>query len=335
MSEQLEREQTGFANNSTSGESVHQEVKQLRAEIAEIRDLLVNITKRPKGFARFRPSLRTIFVTTALIACGLSWMVYETKRSKQVEAAAEQLARLGANVATKPSDRLFVSLLPGRPASPPVSLQVVLGRELFVEPSSLTLNRRTNNPLSQDEQKSLLKALSKIDSLSSLRLYGIELSAADLDSIWQMTDLQSLVIPHSRLSRGPLKGISNLPLQSLDVSHTLFDDSAINSLIKCQDLRTINLDRTAVTGAGLMALSGLPNLTVLKIRRCDISLTTVQEFSKQMPNCFIEYEPLLFDSSGNVNNRLSSTLRVQFGPKQRGSYNPNPALGVWGNLRSF
>ncbi len=308
--------------------AIESELRGLRSELAEVKTLLQAELGSRKSQRWWRPNLRLLFVFTAIAACWFAWLSYELQRSKRVEAAGHELARIGATVTSRPSERLLVATLPGRPVDPPAPLRDLLGHDLFVQPDTITIQKR----LSDEEKVRLVKSLSVIDSFRQVRIEQTDLASEDIAPLWKMNNLQSLFLRGTRLSRCPLNGLANLKLKYFDASHTLFDDSAARSLAECEDLVSIKLDRTAITAVGLKQFTRLGNLSELHIRRCPIDVKAVQAFSDQMPNCYIEYEPLIFNASGRADTTLSAQQRLQFGPRRRGYYRSDTPSPAWGRL---
>ncbi|GAB5402485.1 MAG: hypothetical protein Aurels2KO_07160 [Aureliella sp.] len=306
---------------------VKSELRAVRSELAEVRQLLQEELGARKARRIWRPSLRVLFVLTAVAACWSAWLSYELQRSKRVKTAGQELARIGATITSRPSERLLVATLPGRPADPPAPIRDLLGRDLFTQPDTIRIQKQ----LTDEEKARLVGSLSAIDSFREVRIENTKLSSNDMAPIWRMPNLQSLFLRSTRLSRCPLDRLAQLDLRYFDASHTLFDDSAAASLAECADLVSIKLDRTALTPVGLMQFTKLQNLSELHIRRCPINLKAVQAFSDQMPNCYIEYEPLIFNSSGRVDTARSSQQRLRFGPRQRGYYRSEPSQ-AWGRF---
>lgn len=310
--------------------SVHDELSDLRGELKRIRQLLENSGGRSRSKTTAWWSLRNLFIVLTLLACFFAWTSYEIRRSKRIRSAAEELASLGASVTSRPSERLLVSMLPGRPNAPPAALRYALGPDLFVDLERLTINK----PLNPSDRERFLYALGRVKGLRDVRIYNTQLSSGDLEPLWEMAELTTLQLPHTRLSRGSLSGIEKVPLIYFDASHTLFDDAAATSLSGCESLEVVKLDRTAITDSGVKQLAKLTKLRELHIRRSPISLKAVVALSAAMPDCYILYEPLIVDNNGNSDTVRSRRLRRTFGTRNKGHYRSDIRQAPW-NLFSL
>lgn len=288
------------------------DVELLRDEIRSLREGLIhqNDLLHHRG-SWFRPSLKTLFVLITLCACWFAWLALEQRRSERISSAVEKAESLGATVGVGPSERLFVSLLPGSPASPPPAVVRLFGRELLNDATTLHKVRGSN----AEEMKELAAAARQIDALRYIKINAVPLSMAELEQILELSELTHLDISRTRLERGPWPGISSTPLKYLVAAHTLTDDQAAASFSRCRSLMYLDLTRTSVSDAGLMELAKLPDLRMLRILRCPITLAAVQKFSKLKPECRIEYEPLVFSQSGGVNLLAIRSQRINLGPK--------------------
>ncbi|HBE72161.1 MAG TPA: hypothetical protein DDW52_28840 [Planctomycetaceae bacterium] len=281
----------------------------------EIRTLREGLTRQNALLHRrgnwFQPNLKTLFLLVTLVACWFAWLSLEQRRSERVSAAVEKAESLGATVGMGPSERLFTSLLPGSPASPPPVVVRLFGRDLLNDAQTLHKVRGS----SAEEMKELVQATKQLDALKYIKINAVPLAMDDLEQMLELTELTHLDISRTRLEQGPWHGIADTPLKYIVAAHTLTDDQAASSFADCPSLMYLDLTRTSVTDAGLMELAKLPDLRFLRILRCPITLAAVQKFSKLKPECRIEYEPLVFSNGGGMNLLAIRSQRINLGPK--------------------
>ncbi|MEZ6137204.1 MAG: hypothetical protein R3C53_20125 [Pirellulaceae bacterium] len=326
----------------------------LKLQLAKIDERLGAITKllerqsdwqRARNAWRWRPSLKTLFVAIAMLACMAAWFGAEMRKSKREHQAIATLMSNGAQVQLGPSESILVALLPGTPADPPAILRRWLGPELFssvkhigytdttrsgfiqgnvyvpyITPNYRSSSRRTPrnrvatvNRGSFDEVR---KALAATPEVKGVRLSGFKLSTDQLAEVFALSNLESLDLSRTQLDQESISAISSTRLRWFDGSHTWLGDQAAFDLSKCSGLSHLNLDRTTLTDDGLEYLKSLEELKYLSIQRVPVTLAAVKKFADAMPNCFIQYQPLCFDDKG-VQDPAASMLQAQtFGQPQ-------------------
>jgi hypothetical protein len=258
-----------------------------------------------------RRSLRSLFVVLACTAALAAWCGTEIRRSQAQAKARNALANLGAQVQSVPSSSLFVALLPGSPSEPPAAIRRMLGRDIFTELSDVALIGKGGTVAANVSD--FREAIKNARTLKSVQLQGITLGTDDLTEVFQLPELELLNVSHTRLDQQPIAEIANTSLRWFNGSHTWLGDQAAYDLSFCQQLENIYMDRTTLTDAGLEYLTRLKNLRHLSVLRTHVSLAAVTKFAAEMPDCFIDYEPLVFDSRGRQDAAASMKGKRNFG----------------------
>ena len=210
----------------------------------------------------------------------------------------------------EPRDSLVVSLLPGAPESPPRTVANALGEDFFRVVTNVSTRAHTGIAANQ---KSVLPAISSLTELQRLRLVDLSLRTGDLRPLAKLTHLKSLDLNRTGLDNGGLSWLPSTRLQWFNASHTRLGDRMLVDLLQCTDLRYLNMERTTVSDAGLKHLYGQKQLKYLNLKRCPVSLVAVQKLSAAIPNCAIQYEPLVFTRDGKVDAKAARRGFVNLG----------------------
>lgn len=101
---------------------------------------------------------------------------------------------------------------------------------------------------------------------TAVQLDGPGVTDADLAIVAQLTSLQVLHLPHTRISDDGLAQLGPLVrLQHLNLGDTTISDAAVIPLANLTSLRTLNLPQTRVTPAGEARLRKLlPNCSIYR-----------------------------------------------------------------------
>ena len=99
----------------------------------------------------------------------------------------------------------------------------------------------------------------------------------DLQSVRQFHDLKILKLPGLPGTPKITDRLEGLPVSVLDVSDSRISDSAFSTIASLRNLKTLDIDRTLTTDAGLAQLKGTPNLSEISVFGTAITSTSVSE----------------------------------------------------------
>ena len=276
-------------------------LESLESEVGRLTDFLSSQVEARKKRRR-RITIRLLLGAVALFAGLFAWYSAAFRASRQQAAAVDQLISEGVFVSYEPRDSLAVSLLPGAPESPPRTVATALGEDFFRAVTNVSTRAYTGIAANK---KSVLPAVSSLTQLQRLRLVDLSLRTADLRPLAKLSHLKSLDLNRTGLDNGGLSWISSTQLQWFNASHTRMGDRVLRDLSQCADLQYLDMERTTVSDIGLRHLYGQKQLKHLNLKRCPISLAAVQKLSATIPNCAIQYEPLVFTPDGKVDARAA------------------------------
>ncbi|PQO44789.1 hypothetical protein C5Y93_16965 [Blastopirellula marina] len=143
----------------------------------------------------------------------------------------------------------------------------------------------------REEVEGLVREIVRLDHIEHLHVGRTPLTAAELSLIAENVDIDSINAAMIDLQYGDiLPGLATCNVQELDLSHTWFSDPATADLPT--SLVDLNLERTAVTDAGLDQFVRLTNLEHLNLKRTPTTEAAIETLRAKMPWCTIDWEPL-------------------------------------------
>ena len=284
-------------------------LESLESEVGRLTDFLSSQAEARKKRRR-RITIRLLLVTVALFAGLFAWYSAAFRESRQQAAAVDQLVSEGVYVTYEPRESLAVGLMPGPPESPPRTIASALGEDFFRAVTNVST--RAHSGIAANKTPVLL-AISSLTQLQRLRLSDLSLRTADLRPLAQLSHLKSLDLNRTGLDNGGLSWLTKTQLQWFDASHTRLGDRVLSDLSQCPDLQYLNMERTTVSDAGLKHLYGKKRLKQLNLKRCPVSLAAVQKLSATIPNCAIQYEPLVFTRDGKVDVQAARRGNINLG----------------------
>ncbi|WP_146517810.1 hypothetical protein Pla52nx_000321 [Stieleria varia] len=301
------------ANAQTDGSTrpvghLASQLSDLRVELARLAELLAEQSATRKR--RRRITIRGLML--AAVGFGLLFAYYSHlyRNSLDQSRLADQLSAQAAFISYEPRKSLLLSLLPGDIASPPAAMAQWLGQDFFTEITNVSTNAPTASPR---DPAAVIQAVAGLPSIKRLRLTGLTVSTLQLDSLDRLNQLESLDLTRTVLDYGSMPWLRNARLKWFSAAHTRFSDPALADLCQCTQLRHIDLERTAVTDKGIQLLSQLPNLRYVKLHRTPTTKSEVLKLSKAMPNCVIDWEPLVMNANGQINGGATRRGRIRLG----------------------
>jgi hypothetical protein len=125
-----------------------------------------------------------------------------------------------------------------------------------------------------------LKELKNLKSLTTLQLFGTEVSDVGLKDLKDLKNLTTLGLAFTKVTDVGLKQLKDLQnLILLDLGNTKVTDAGLKELKVLQNLAFLKLDTTKVTDAGLKELKVLEKLTSLDLgstQTTDVGLTELK-----------------------------------------------------------
>jgi hypothetical protein len=200
--------------------------------------------------------------------------------------------------------------MPGDPDQPPGLLVDRLGDDFFRAVTNVSTG--TAGAIARDKNE-VMQAVADLKQLRRLRLTHLQLNTSDLNGLAKLSDLQSLDLSRTRLDPGSIRWVGGTQMRWFNASHTWLGDRALYDLSQCPELQQLHLERTSVTDAGLEYLKSATKLRYLNLKRCPVTLAAVQSLSKALPGCVIDWEPLQFLPTGQVDRRAAARGRVRLG----------------------
>ncbi len=291
--------QTSLSDRLASLESQIERLTQLLAQQATIRQ-----RRRQRLTIRLMLSLFVVF------AIGFAWFGNVYHRSRKQARSVDRLIAQSAFVSYTVRQNPLVSLMPGDPQQPPVSLVRWLGDDFFSAVTNVSTASAGSMPVDKEE---VLAAVESLDRLQRLRLTHMRLSTADLAGLEHLLDLQSLDISRTGLDHGSIPWVRTSKLRWFDASHTHLSDRALYDLSHCRELQQLMLERTSISDNGLRYLQSLKQLRYLNLNRCPVSAAAVKQLSDALPGCVIDWQPLKFLANGKVDSRAAARGRVRYG----------------------
>ncbi len=261
---------------------------------------------------RRRRILTIRFLLISVVAFAIVFAAFGSlyRESRRQARAVDQLVGQGAFALTSPRESTLVSLLPGDPEQPSVSLVNILGDDFFRSVTNVSTGRRSS--LHRDKEI-ILQSVADLTELKRLRLTNLALRSDDLRVLENLNELQSIDLTRTGLDSGAMPWLRSTQMRWFNASHTCIGDQAMVDLAHCGDLQQLFLERTCVTDEGIGYLRSLSNLRYVNLKRSPVSARAVQELSDALPNCYIEWEPLRFTANGKVDAGAARSGRLRLG----------------------
>ncbi len=282
------------------------------SRLADSMERLATAPPRATPAARpgWRPSLRWYLGLLVVLAAIAAWFGVEFRGSQRQATAVDTLVSERVKLDFEPNESLLVSLLPGSPDNPPPALLRMLGHDFFHRISDVVVDGRIRN---DTDPHVVLSAISRLPSLRALQVKNFPLSTKDLSPVFAFRQLESLNVSRTTLDSGSIRDVAWTRLRWLDASHTWLGDLAVSELSRCKHLQYLNLERTAITDQSVEYLAKLTNLREINLNRTQITPSGVTELADKLPDCYIQYQPLVLFEDGSVNVQACYRGRLTFG----------------------
>ncbi|MEW4565217.1 hypothetical protein AB1K70_22020 [Bremerella sp. JC770] len=148
--------------------------------------------------------------------------------------------------------------------------------------------------LPQDQFDATIQQVSRLDHVEALKFstmnFQQQLSQRDLETLLTHVHVEEIYAPYCPLDGGPIPALRASRLTYLELSHSWFGDAAAADLPTT--LTWLDLERTAVTDAGLSEFTRLRRLESLNLKRTPTSEAAIEKLRSAMPWCEIQWEPL-------------------------------------------
>jgi len=174
-----------------------------------------------------RYSLRSLFVTSAVIGVLLAMYVVPAERQRQ---AVAQIRAAGGEVTYLPTKSKW-------------RLEH-LGQDYATSPWRVLFNGNAS--------ESSVYAASRLPTLITLHCTDSHFTDAHLGLFATHTEIRELWLSGTAVTDDGLRHLATLPhLQSLDIAHNSITDEGLNALVLCSSLEEIRLAATSVTEVGV------------------------------------------------------------------------------------
>lgn len=137
-----------------------------------------------------------------------------------------------------------------------------MGVEILPIAAGMHWHEATLRGLDPQAEEDALARLKNVPSLIALDLAGVRCSAATLDDVQGLTNLETLHLEHTRIN-----------------------DAGLAQLAGLRHLKYLNLFDTPVTDAGVASLERLTNLVSLHLWRTKVTDAGAQRLEKALPHC--------------------------------------------------
>ena len=148
--------------------------------------------------------------------------------------------------------------------------------------------RRVDVESAQEMRDALMKVVHTLSGGDSVTDEGLE-GLVELEHLRRLNVISSLVT-----SRG-VAAIAASPsasrLEYLKIAQARVGDEIVPLLLKCQQLKVLDLYGTQLTDRGLSQLHRLPRLTCLRIAETPVTHTGIQDLLRLRPGLYVDNAP--------------------------------------------
>ena len=273
----------------------------------------IDSRKSPKPSWRMRWSLRALIAVVSLVCILSAWSAYRIRVGHTHEDVSRQLAETEQFSAWKPGisvqwqyeqtvKRKVPFVVEGHVvvSGPTVVSKKVKGTPDWMEQTGISMmfqrieSIRTRALFPPDKFDELVQQICRLDRIDLLAFGTVnahqQLSQRDLEAILTNVHVKNLFATYCPLDGGSIPALRRSQLEYLDLSHTRFSDITVKELPTT--LTWLDLERTAVTDAGLAGFTRLPHLEHLCLNRTPTSEAAIDQLREAMPWCEIIWEPL-------------------------------------------
>ena len=134
-----------------------------------------------------------------------------------------------------------------------------------------------------------IKQLAGLNSVRALDLTGAELNDQQFESIVTQLQLQSLNLSGTAIGGSSVRLLARMPkLRRLSLRYLAIDDSDLSVLIGLQQLSTLDLTGTGLSDLGLQTVARLPSLKTLKLQHSPVTTDGLRQLLTARPELTIE-----------------------------------------------
>lgn len=131
-----------------------------------------------------------------------------------------------------------------------------------------------------------MASVKKLTHLTSLNVYGTQLTHEGLESLNGLIELKALNLSFTKIDNQALSRLATLRnLETLQLANTNVDDRGLRYLGDLPNLESLDLSYCQVTDIGLRELVRVPNLKSLILERTSVTSDGIREFCKLKPSC--------------------------------------------------
>lgn len=138
------------------------------------------------------------------------------------------------------------------------------------------------------------KGLPYIRSCPNLQVLNLAHTAVDDDGLAELKNFPKLRVVNLAYTRVTDHGLIHIPdfpqLAELLLHYTSVTDAGMGHLAACKRLKILILSGTAVTDEAFGHFTGLENLSRLDLKKTKVTAEGIQELSKSLPKCKIEWD---------------------------------------------
>lgn len=148
-------------------------------------------------------------------------------------------------------------------------------------------------------------------------LKGADVTAKALEAIATAKGIETVDLLGSDISNENLDKLSKLPLKSIILTSTNFNDIGAENLSSIQSLVTIKANQTEITDQGLSSLKKLKRLKQLKIEGTKVTFAGVRNIcqSKMLMSLSLAHCPLITKAQREQLSREFPAVRFEFADK--------------------
>lgn len=139
-----------------------------------------------------------------------------------------------------------------------------------------------------------IKNLAKLKHLRSLEICNsVSLTGKCIPNLKEAKELYALNLDSLSVTTDDMKNLATMKrLTHLDLSNCALKDQDMAEIAKMTGLRHLDLTSNYMTGDGLMLLTTLKKLTVLRVKGCpSLNEASLAKFRSAMPRCGVHYSP--------------------------------------------